>query len=114
MNNVHVSARNLGFDAAGYIDRFPGEHVMELHLAGHSVDANLGTALLVDSHDAPIAPEVWALYRRLVERIGSRPTLIERDGNVPAFDELAAERNVAADVLNRVIERGSIALEVTA
>jgi uncharacterized protein (UPF0276 family) len=99
VNNVHVSARNLGFDAGGYVDRFPAEHVMEIHLAGHSVDANLGAALLIDSHDAPVAAEVWTLYRRLIARIGARPTLIERDGDVPAFDELVAERNIAATVL---------------
>jgi uncharacterized protein len=99
VNNVFVSARNLGFDANDYVDRFPGGPVMELHLAGHSVDALLGAALLVDSHDAPVAPEVWALYRRLVGRIGGRPTLIERDGAVPGFDELLAERDAAATVL---------------
>ncbi|MEJ8859704.1 DUF692 domain-containing protein [Variovorax robiniae] len=96
VNNVHVSARNLGFDAGAYLDRFPGEAVMEIHLAGHSCDPRLGEALLIDSHDAPVAPEVWALYRRLIGRIGARATLVERDGNVPAFDELLAERDVAA------------------
>jgi uncharacterized protein len=55
-------------------------------------------------HDAPVAPEVWALYRRLVERIGPRPTLIERDGAVPAFDDLLAERELAAQVLARCEE----------
>jgi uncharacterized protein len=99
VNNVFVSARNLGFDAEDWIDRFPGDLVMEVHLAGHSVDALLGPALLVDTHDASVAPEVWALYRRLVERIGARPTLIERDGAIPAFDELLAERDAAATVL---------------
>lgn len=104
VNNVYVSARNLGFDAAAYIDRFPGRPVMEIHLAGHSEDRALGAALLVDSHDAPVAPEVWALYRRLVGRIGARPTLIERDGNVPEFDELVAERQIAATALARAGE----------
>jgi uncharacterized protein len=92
VNNVFVSARNLGFSAEAYLDAFPGEAVMEIHLAGHSHDPNLGAALLVDSHDAPVAPEVWALYQRLVARIGPRPTLIERDDNLPAFDALLAER----------------------
>ena len=95
VNNVHVSARNLGFDAETYLDRFPADPTMEIHLAGHSTDPALGQALLIDSHDAPVAPEVWALYRRLVRRIGARPTLIERDGDVPAFTDLLAERNVA-------------------
>jgi uncharacterized protein len=96
VNNVHVSGRNLGFAAGEYLDRFPGEAVMEIHLAGHSVDPKLGDALLVDSHDAPVAPQVWALYHRLIGRIGPRPTLIERDGNVPCLDELLAERDLAA------------------
>ena len=101
VNNVHVSACNLGFDADGHIDRFPAQAVMEIHLAGHSRDPALGEALLVDSHDAPVAPEVWSLYERLVERIGPRPTLIERDGNLPAFDSLLAEQQLATDVLAR-------------
>ena len=95
VNNVHVSARNLGFDADTYLDRFPADPVMEIHLAGHSADPVLGDALLIDSHDAPVAPAVWGLYRRLVSRIGARPTLIERDGDVPAFTDLLAERDIA-------------------
>ncbi len=99
VNNVHVSAHNMVYSAADYIDAFPGDAVMEIHLAGHSQDPNLGAALLVDSHDAPVAPAVWALYERLVRRIGARPTLIERDDNLPAFDLLLAERDRAAAVL---------------
>ena len=73
VNNVYVSANNLGFDANAYIDAFPGRYVAELHLAGHSADPNLGDALLIDSHDAPVCAAVWQLYARLVERIGPRP-----------------------------------------
>ncbi len=99
VNNVHVSAHNLRFEARDYIDRVPGEAVLEIHLAGHARDPALGEALLIDSHDAPVAAPVWALFERLVQRIGARPTLIERDGNVPAFDALLAERARAAAVL---------------
>ena len=68
---------------------------MEVHLAGHTPDPLLGQALLVDSHDAPVAPAVWALYARLIARIGPRPTLIERDDQLPPFAELLAERRQA-------------------
>jgi len=102
INNVYVSARNLGFSAVDWIDRFPQAPVSEIHLAGHAVDPTLGDALLIDSHDAPIAPQVWQLYRRFIERAGARPTLIERDGNVPAFDELMTEREQAAAELARM------------
>ena len=104
VNNVYVSSRNLGFDALEYLDRFPADSVMEIHLAGHTVDPALGETLLIDSHDAPIAPEVWGIYRHLVERIGVRPTLVERDGNVPAFDALLGECQMATTELLRVTE----------
>jgi uncharacterized protein (UPF0276 family) len=99
VNNVYVSARNLGYRAEVVIDAVPGELVSEIHLAGHSADPALGDRLLIDSHDAPVDPAVWALYERLIARIGPRPTLIERDEHVPSFDALLAERSRAETVL---------------
>jgi len=101
VNNVYVSSRNLGFDAAAYIDAFPAAQLDEIHLAGHTTDATLGDRLLIDSHDAPIADDVWALFERLIDRVGPRPTLIERDDNLPPFGELLTERQQADDVLRR-------------
>jgi hypothetical protein len=99
VNNVYVSASNLGYSPEAYLDAFPGEQVMEIHLAGHTPDPNLGKALLVDSHDAPVAPEVWVLYKRLIARIGTRPTLIERDDKLPDFATLLTERGRADSLL---------------
>ena len=98
INNVHVSAHNLGFDARRYLDRFPAAAILEIHLAGHSRDES--GDLLIDSHDAPIAEPVWALYQHLIQRIGPRPTLIERDDHLPAFGDLLAEREIAQAILN--------------
>jgi uncharacterized protein len=109
VNNVWVSANNLRFDAERYIDDFPAEHVAEIHLAGHHIDAAQGGTLLIDSHDAPIAPEVWRLHARLLARVGPRPTLIERDANVPAFAELLAERAHAHAELARAHARPRVA-----
>lgn len=92
LNNVFVSAINLGFDAAAYLDGFPVELVREVHLAGHEPDEALGSALLVDTHSAPVAEAVWDLYARFVARAGPRPTLIERDERLPEFEQLMAER----------------------
>lgn len=98
INNVHVSAHNLGTDARDYLDRFPLRAVTEIHLAGHAIDEGDAGGLLVDSHDAPVAGAVWDLYRHVLAQAGARPTLIERDGNVPPFDELH-EECVLADTL---------------
>lgn len=99
VNNVHVGAANLGYDAAAYIDRVPAALIMEVHLAGHTPDPVLGQTLLIDSHDAPVAPDVWTLYARLLARIGPRPTLIERDDKLPAFAVLMAERTHASALM---------------
>ena len=103
VNNVVVGAHNLDFDAAAWLEAIPGDYVGEIHLAGHSVDAQ-GT-LLIDSHDEPVSEQVWDLYGQLIERIGTRPTLIERDGNLPLFAELMSERDRAQRTL-----RGDMAL----
>ncbi|MDX2166105.1 MAG: DUF692 domain-containing protein [Deltaproteobacteria bacterium] len=87
VNNVHVSARNLGFDAHAYIDQLPAARIAYLHLAGFSDRGSY----LFDTHDAPVHDDVWALYRRVVARCGARPTLVEWDANLPSFARLCAE-----------------------
>ncbi|WP_304186312.1 DUF692 domain-containing protein [Phenylobacterium aquaticum] len=99
VNNVAVSAHNLGYSATAYLDALPAAAIGEIHLAGHARDERLGEALLIDTHGAPVAEPVWALFERLVDRIGPRPTLIERDDNIPAFAELLAERDRAHAML---------------
>jgi uncharacterized protein (UPF0276 family) len=101
VNNVFVSASNLGFNPISYLDALPGGAIGEIHLAGHSADPLLGRSLLIDSHDAPISDEVWQLYGWLLARCGSGrpPTLIERDDNIPGFETLLAERDKAAAMM---------------
>lgn len=98
VNNVFVSASNLGYAAETYLDALPAEAIGEIHLAGHAPDPG-GSGLLIDTHGAPVAEAVWALFERLIRRIGPRPTLIERDDDIPAFATLLAERDRAAAVL---------------
>lgn len=99
LNNVVVSAVNRGFDPLAYLEAFPVEHVGEVHLAGHAVLGDIEASLLVDTHDRPVCPEVWDLYRRLITRLGPLPTLIEWDTDVPAWPILEAEVARAESVL---------------
>ena len=101
VNNVHVSSHNLGQSAEQYLDAIPGDIVGEIHLAGHSPDAHANSQLLIDTHGEPVSGEVWRLFQRLIARIGARPTLIERDDNIPAYDELDCERARASEALAR-------------
>jgi uncharacterized protein (UPF0276 family) len=99
INNVVVSAANHGFDPRAYLERFPHEHVGEIHLAGHAVLESDGDALFVDTHDRTISPEVWSLFRDVIARRGGRPTLIEWDSDVPAWPDLEAEVHQAQSIL---------------
>jgi uncharacterized protein (UPF0276 family) len=93
VNNVAVGAHNLGFDARRWLESSPAGLIGEIHLAGHVLDAE--GSLLIDSHDAPVGDAVWALFDAFIARVGPRPTLIERDGNVPPFADLRRERDRA-------------------
>jgi len=99
VNNVYVSAHNLSFDAAKALQAINGDAVAETHLAGHAADSDPSSPLLIDTHGAPVNAAVWSLYAQLIERIGPRPTLIERDDDIPGFGALIAERNRAHGLL---------------
>jgi hypothetical protein len=100
VNNVYVSGVNHGFSPAGYVDALPASRIGQIHLAGHS---DHGTHLL-DTHDAPVVPAVWELYRRAVARFGRVSTLVEWDDRVPELEEVLAEAERA-----RVAEAGTLA-----
>jgi len=107
VNNVYVSARNLGFDAAAYLQAIPGERVSEIHLAGHSRRDVEGIELRIDDHGSTVDPAVWALYRTTIARIGPRPTLIERDSEIPSLSILLEESAKAGAILNEWHQRNS-------
>ncbi len=110
VNNVHVQATNHGFDAPTYIDRFPVEHVGELHLGGHApTQDDNGEPLLIDAHDRAIADPVWAIYARTLARTGPVPTLIEWDNEVPEWPELFAEARRAEALLHQPVPRAETA-----
>ncbi|MBL8200053.1 MAG: DUF692 domain-containing protein [Chromatiales bacterium] len=87
VNNIYVSAVNHGFQAQDYLRAIPAELVGEVHLAGHTVADDI----LIDTHSAPVADAVWALYRDARRLLGPVPTLIEWDADLPALDRLLAE-----------------------
>lgn len=92
VNNVFVQATNHGFEASIYLDDFPAEHVVEVHLGGHAEDEDYGGgALLIDDHGREVADPVWGLYAHALRRTGPVPTLIEWDNDIPTWPELFAE-----------------------
>jgi len=102
VNNVFVSATNHGFSALDYLADFPLALVGEIHLAGHTEQADdEGDLLLIDSHDRPVTDAVWKLFEIVIGICGPTPTLIEWDSNIPDWPILKAEATAAQAILDR-------------
>jgi len=87
VNNIFVSAFNHGFSADDYLAGIPGGRVKQIHLAGHEHNGDH----IIDTHDEPVPKDVLDLYGKAIARLGAVPTMIERDANIPPFDELVRE-----------------------
>jgi uncharacterized protein (UPF0276 family) len=87
VNNLYVNSVNHAFDPYAYMDALTIERVAQLHVAGHSKN----DALLIDTHDMPVPGAVWDLYAYAAARFPHAATLLERDDNIPALDELVDE-----------------------
>jgi uncharacterized protein (UPF0276 family) len=113
VNNAHVSAVNTGRDAWDLLGALPADvlaAVGEIHLAGHHAEADsLGAPLLIDSHSAPVADPVWALYERFAARLPQPvPTLIERDQQIPPLAKLVAEATRAGRSMARTQAQAAV------
>jgi uncharacterized protein (UPF0276 family) len=87
VNNVFVSCFNTGADPVAYLDAFPCERVVQMHLAGHQQHGSH----IIDTHDRPVRAEVWELFRLAWARTCGASTLLEWDGDIPGFAECHAE-----------------------
>lgn len=99
VNNVVVSAHNLGLDPAAWLGTVPAAAITEFHLAGHAVNDAEGGTILIDDHGSRVSERVWTLFQAAVERHGPRPTLVEWDTEIPALAVLLEEATRASSVL---------------
>ncbi len=102
LNNIYVCAHNVGGSTQDWLEAVPADQVGEIHLAGYTAQDREGDEVLIDSHGAPISGAVWALYESFITDAGPKPTLIERDENIPPFDELMKEAGQANTIMDSV------------
>lgn len=103
INNVIVSAHNLGFDPSDALDRIDASQVGEVHVAGHAIVTDDDGTIAIDDHGSPVSELCWQLLARFFDRAGPKPVLVERDTNVPAFADLAAEVSRADSLIPRAL-----------
>ena len=105
VNNIYVSGFNHDFDPETFIAGVPRDRVVQFHLAGHS---NNGSHI-IDTHDAPVIDDVWALYEAAWRQLGPVATMIERDDNIPPLDDLLAELERARAIAAKVDAERAVA-----
>ena len=88
VNNVYVNSINHGSDGYAFIQAMPKERIRYLHIAGHE---QISENLLIDTHGAEICDSVWELLQYTYQICGVKPTLLERDFNIPSWQQLQYE-----------------------
>ena len=92
------------YNAEGFLKSLPKERIVYAHIAGHYNEAE---DLLVDTHGSDVIDPVWTLLKKSYEYFGVFPTLLERDFNIPKFDNLLKEVGKIRKIQSAHIKEGS-------
>lgn len=105
VNNIYVQATNHGDDIDAYLATIEADMIGEYHVAGHIEEEFEGETILIDTHSRQVTDNVWGIYKKALQIFGEKPTLIEWDKDLPAFDVLLGEAKKAESLI------ASIAME---
>jgi uncharacterized protein (UPF0276 family) len=109
INNLYVSANNLQFNSAEYIQAIAPHLVHEIHLAGHTSTVVNNQPVLIDTHDQTVAEPVWDLYRDAINHFGCKPTMIEWDQELPELQVLCDQAQRAETIMRESYARTKLA-----
>lgn len=98
VNNLYVSAHNVGINLSDYFAAIPTGAIGEFHVAGHATNRIGDDVVLIDDHGSQVSEDVWALYAEAIRHYGHRPTLVEWDTDLPTLDVLLGEAKRARDL----------------
>lgn len=90
VNNIYVNSLNQRSEPMDFLTNIPLERVVEIHVAGHSPSAHF-PGVTIDTHGAPVCESVLDLLEWTLARTNPCGVLLERDNNIPPFQELLDE-----------------------
>lgn len=97
ISNLYINSINHSYSPYEYIDSLPSDRIEYYHIGGFTKEG----ALLVDSHDVNIDPEVWKLAEYAVRNTSGQALIIERDNNSTNKKELLNEISIAQSIWNK-------------
>jgi len=99
INNIYVNATNLHFSPSAYLSSLPAELIQEFHVAGFTTTTIQDKDVLIDTHNRPVVPAVWELYREAINYFGRKPTIMEWDADLPSLSTLCLEAYRAEKIM---------------
>jgi uncharacterized protein (UPF0276 family) len=87
VTNLFINSQNHGYDPNLFLDELPPESVVQLHFVGYLEQKDH----FVDTHSEPTQEPVWELLAEVFRRFPVKGAILERDENLPPFEELADE-----------------------
>ncbi len=99
ITNVYLNSVFHEYDPLGFVKSIPLKRVGQMHLAGWETEPN---GSFIDSHDAPVPPEVWKLYDEVLRLTGPSSVLVEWDKSLPPVERLLEEAEQAHALMESV------------
>jgi len=87
VTNLYVNSRTFRFDPSAWLSEIEPRNIIQLHIVGYTHREGHW----IDAHAEPIQRELYDLAELAMERSEIQSVIIERDENIPAPEELAAE-----------------------
>ncbi len=87
VNNVYVNSINHKYNPYQFIENLDLSKVSYIHIAGHDKFEDM----IIDTHGSEVCNPVYELLDFSLKKIGNVPVLLERDNNIPAYEELIEE-----------------------
>ena len=108
LNNLWTNASNFDLKPSDelntLIDLVPNDGIVQIHVAGskyhEAADGAAGKGYWVDTHGEQVPEGVCDLLKATYAACGDIPTIIERDNNLPSFDELERERQALMEAVH--------------
>ena len=101
VNNIYVNSVNHSYSAEQFLRAMPSSRIAYYHIAGHFKEAE---DLLIDTHGAAVADQVWRLLQMAYQQHGVKPTLLERDFNIPQLNVLCEELRQIKELQGETLE----------
>ena len=87
ITNLYTNSVNWGYDPIAFLESLPLEKVVQFHFVGGEWHGGQ----LIDSHSQPTPPEVWQLMEAACRLTKVKGILLERDENLPPFQQIVGE-----------------------